>query len=150
MEIDLSLIKNQVPKERNKKGKKKAYSPEDMFMMEAVQPASHSAATSNEYFLVTKTEYDGCNCGSELPDSELALTIVPHVNPMCFGFTPPPGWMPNDLGFIQIHLDHSEEIEVDIHDIEAGAHGSRHNGHMAVVEEVRVEEVVVTAAGPGV
>jgi len=53
MELDLSKIRNEVPKERTKKGVTKAFSKEDMFMMEGVQPASHSAVCTNEYFLTT-------------------------------------------------------------------------------------------------
>ena len=42
--------------------------------------------------LVVKCSYDGCTCCSNLPDSDMQLSIVPMVNPECFGFQPPGGW----------------------------------------------------------
>lgn len=63
MALDLSKIRSDVPKEHRKKGATKAYSKEDIFMMAGVQPATHSKACTNEYFLTTKVEYDVCcNC----------------------------------------------------------------------------------------
>lgn len=56
MALDLSKIRNDVNKEHKKKGVTKPYSKEDVFMMEGVQPASHSANCTNEYFLTTKVE----------------------------------------------------------------------------------------------
>ena len=104
MELDLSQIKYEVDGERKKKGVLKKRSPEDQFMMASIQPAVHSKNITNEYFLTTKVEYDGCVCCQDLPDSKLPLTIVPMVNPECFGFTPPDGWDPINLGSFTIDL----------------------------------------------
>lgn len=52
----------------------------------------------NEYFLVIELEYDGCTCCANLPDARMPFTIVPLVNPACFGFQPPNGWEPYMLG----------------------------------------------------
>lgn len=100
MELDLSkIVDKDMPKEHMKKGVMKAYSKEDAFMMVGVQPASKSASCTNEYFLTTTVKYDVCcNCCDDLPDGKLPLTIVPLVNPECFGFKPPMGWAPIDYG----------------------------------------------------
>ena len=97
MELDLTKIKYEVSGEKWKKGIKKNRSPEDMFMMASIQPAIHSKNITNEYFLTTKVEHEGCVCCQDIPDSKLPLTIVPMVNPDCFGFQPPEGWEPTVL-----------------------------------------------------
>ena len=74
-------------------------------MMAAIQPAVHCKNITNEYFLTTKVEYDGLVCCQDLPDSSVPMTIVPMVNPACFGFQPPEGWAPIELGFFQIDLN---------------------------------------------
>ena len=95
MELDLSKIRSNAPKERTKKGKKKPYSPEDIFMMESAQPGSHGGTIQVDYTLQTHTSYDTCcMCCGDTPAGVLPLTIVPLVNPECFGFQPPSGWMP--------------------------------------------------------
>jgi hypothetical protein len=88
IEVDLSQIHNDVPATRTKKGKTKAYSKEDMFMLSGIQPASKSKFSSVNYTLETSCGFDTCaNCGCEnLPDAMLPMTIVPLVNPACFGF----------------------------------------------------------------
>jgi len=114
MELDLSKIRNEVSKEHMKKGAVKAYSKEDLFMMEGVQPASHSSVCTNEYFLTTKTAFDVCcNCCDNLPDGMLPLTIVPLVNPECFGFQPPGGWAPMDYGTFPVEVHRKDHVEVD-------------------------------------
>lgn len=97
MELDLSNIKYEVDGEKKKKGAIKKRSKEDMFMMASIQPAVHCKNIRNEYFLITKVEHDGCICCQDIPDSKLPLTIVPMVNPECFGFSPPDGWEPTVL-----------------------------------------------------
>ena len=94
MELDLANIKYEVDGEKKKKGVLKKRSPEDMFQMASIQPAVHCKNIVNEYFLTTKVEHDGCVCCVDIPDSKLPLTIVPMVNPACFGFQPPDGWEP--------------------------------------------------------
>ena len=75
-------------------------------MMASVQPATHSRFITNEYFLCTRTAYSGCTCCSDLPDARLPLTIVPMVNPACFGFQPPDDYEPMDIGFFKCDLAH--------------------------------------------
>jgi len=67
-------------------------------MMAGVQPACHGGYISNDYFICIELAYDGCTCCSNLPDSRMMMTIVPIVNPACFGFQPPDAYMPISLG----------------------------------------------------
>ena len=92
MELDLSKIKYEVASEKKKKGKVKKISKEDAFAMASLQPACHTKAFSNEYYLCVTTEYDGCICCVDLPDARMKMTIVPIVNPECFGFVAPADW----------------------------------------------------------
>jgi hypothetical protein len=93
MTVDLGKIKYEVVGQKKKKGVMKEVSPEDRFMMAGVQSACHSKRITNEYFLCVLVEYDGCTCCVDLPDSRAPMTIVPLINPECFGFTPPAsGW----------------------------------------------------------
>ena len=76
-------------------------------MMAGVQPATHTKRISNEYFLCVLVEYDGCTCCVNLPDSRTKMTIIPLVNPACFGFQPPAtGWAPYPLGSFNVNLAH--------------------------------------------
>lgn len=85
MKLDLDKIKYEVATMKKKKGKQKKVSKEDQFMMASLQPACHTPKFSNDYFLTVVTEYDGCVCCVDLPDAKMAMTIVPIVNPECFG-----------------------------------------------------------------
>ena len=93
MSLNLANIKYEVVGQRKKKGVMKEVSPEDRFMMAGVQAACHTKKITNEYFLCVLVEYDGCVCCVDLPDSRTPLTIIPLINPECFGFQPPAtGW----------------------------------------------------------
>ena len=109
MMLNLGAIKYEVVKEKKKKGVMKAVSPEDAFMMAGVQPATHGKKVTNEYFLCVLVEYAGCVCCVNLPDSRMPLTIIPIVNPACFGFQPPNGWAPMPLGSTHITLTHHHD-----------------------------------------
>ena len=75
--------------------------------MAGVQGAVHSKHITNEYFLCVLVEFDGCVCCVNLPDSRMPMTIVPMVNPACFGFMPPAGvWAPYPLGSFTVNLTH--------------------------------------------
>ena len=107
MSLDLSKIKYDVMTEKKKHGVTKAVSPEDRFMMSGVQSATHSKRITNEYFLCVLVEYDGCVCCVDLPDSRAPLTIIPLINPECFGYQPPSnGWAPMALGMFTVSLAH--------------------------------------------
>ena len=78
--------------------------------MAGVQAATHTKRITNEYFLCVLVEYDGCTCCVDLPDSRMPLTILPLINPECFGFQPPAtGWAPYALGSFQLSLAHSTD-----------------------------------------
>ena len=105
MDLDLSQIRYEVPKQKKKKGVMKPLSREDAFMMAGVQPACHAKKIVNEYFLCVLVEYDGCTCCVDLPDSRMPMTIIPIINPACFGFVPPAqGWEPYPLGAFRLNL----------------------------------------------
>ena len=110
MALNLGDIKYEVAGEKKKKGVMKPLSPEDQFMMAGVQAASHGKKITNEYFLCVLVEYDGCVCCVDLPDSRMPMTIIPLVNPACFGFQPPAtGWMPMPLGAFHLELAHHHD-----------------------------------------
>lgn len=107
MELNLNDIRYEVAKEKKKNGVMKPISKEDQFMMAGLQAACHAKKIKNEYFLCVLVEYDGCTCCVNLPDSRMPVTIVPIVNPACFGFQPPAeGWAPNMLGAFTLNLQH--------------------------------------------
>ena len=111
MELDLSKIKYDVAGTKKKKGVIKKVSKEDAFQMASLQPACHTKKFSNEYFLRVVLEYEGCHCCQNLPDASMPMTIVPMVNPDCFGFTPPSDWNPSQLG--EFHVDLAHESDTD-------------------------------------
>ena len=94
MTCDLNKIHYEVQadKKNKKTGLRKPLTKEDRFMMSSIQPACHGKWIHNEYHLIVKCEYDGCTCCSNLPDSDMKMTIVPMINPECFGFQPPAEW----------------------------------------------------------
>lgn len=71
-------------------------------MMAGVQSACHGKLIENDYFLKIELGYDGCTCCSNVPDASLPISIVPVMNPQLFGYQPPNGWLPNNLGFFKI------------------------------------------------
>jgi len=111
MKLDLSKIKYEVADEKKKKGKMKKISDEDKFMMASLQPACHTKKFSCEYYLCVRTEYDGCICCVDLPDAKMKMTIVPLVNPDCFGFKTPDDWNPTELGEFNIDLAHDPDSD---------------------------------------
>ena len=92
----------------------KPFSNEDRHMIAGIQPASRTKFCDNDYSLTMKTHFDVCcNCCDNLPDSCLPMTIVPLVNPECFGFSPPDGWAPADCGSYQCECKYEDNIHVD-------------------------------------
>ena len=89
MELNLNEIRYEVPKQKKKKGQMKPISREDAFMMAGLQPACHAKYISNEYFLCVLVDFDDCACCLDLPDSRMPMTIIPFIDPTCFGFQPP-------------------------------------------------------------
>ena len=81
--------------------------------MEAAQPGSHGGTIQVDYSLQTSTAYDTCCTCDVTPEGRLPLTIVPLVNPECFGFQPPSGWMPMDHGTKQIKIHKKDKKEED-------------------------------------
>lgn len=84
--MNLAEIRYEVAANKKKKGAQVQLSPEDLFAITGLQAACHSRHITNEYFICIELEYDGCTCCSNLPDARTPLTIVPLVNPACFGF----------------------------------------------------------------
>ena len=101
MELDLSKIKYAPSKEKKKKGKMKARSPEEYFMLTQLPPAVHSKYCDLDYKLNMNVEFDGCVCG-EKPSISVPLTIIPLTDPETYGFTVPEGWNPTELCYIKI------------------------------------------------
>ena len=103
---------------KKKHGEDKRISKEDKFQMKMMQPACHTPRFSNEHFLVVMTEFSGCLCCVNLPEARMKMTIVPTINPECFGFVEPQDYYSTELGDFNVHLvrtnelnDHAPEIE---------------------------------------
>lgn len=114
MELELKNIKNEVQATKKKGGNVKHFSQEDMHMMACIQPACHTQAFCNEYFLTSKVDYDGCICCEDLPDGKMPMTIVPIIDPACFGFQPPGGWAPMEYGEATFNVHKNDHIETEI------------------------------------
>lgn len=80
-------------------------SPEEIFLLNHIPPATEGAFIKNEYFLQVKVKYDsGWDCCSEKPLALVPLTIIPLSNPAVFGFPEPEGFAPVDLGHCRFDL----------------------------------------------
>ncbi len=77
VELDLSKIKNTMKKQHKKKGKMKDVSPEDFFLGSNMQAVCTSPLFNCQYFLVVKCSFDGCICCSDIPDSQIPISINP-------------------------------------------------------------------------
>lgn len=60
--------------------------PEDIFMMQQMQPACHGHHVTNEYHLAVRCSYEGCTCCAGLPHAKIPMSIVPVVNPQLYGY----------------------------------------------------------------
>jgi len=68
-----------------------------------MQPATRNAKYCKiRYFLAMETSYDGCTCCHETPEGKIPVTIMPLVNPACYGFAPPADYVCNDLGMCHL------------------------------------------------
>ena len=68
MSVDLSKIRVNVGRSHKKNGQEVMHSPEDIFMMEGVQPASSGGCVTNSYSLQASVSYDECcNCNDTVP-----------------------------------------------------------------------------------
>jgi hypothetical protein len=83
---------------KDKRGGRKPLSLEDQFLARSLQSACHAKHFTMEYYLVAETTYDGCTCCAELPHSRMPISILPVLNPACFGFQAPEGWNPQHHG----------------------------------------------------
>ena len=112
MELNLAEIRYEVPEMKKKKGVMKPLSKEDRFMMAGIQAACSGKKIKNNYYLCVLVEYDGCVCCVDLPGSRMPMTIIPIVDPTCFGFQPPThGWEPANLGGFRLNLQHYDDSD---------------------------------------
>ena len=67
----------------------------------------------NAYKLNTVVDFDGCFCceDQDFPENKISMSIVPVVNPDCFGFIPPEGFVPFDLACTQLQINHKSVEE---------------------------------------
>lgn len=90
--LNLADIKYAINPHRSKKNKPR--SPEEMFMMSQLPPATHSRHITNEYFLNANIKHDGCTyCGPQ-PSISTPLTIIPMTHMESYGFLEPAGYNP--------------------------------------------------------
>ena len=76
-------------------------SPEEIFMLSQLAPATHSRHIINEYFLNVHVNYDGCMCCASTPSISVPLTVIPMTNPATYGFTEPEGYAPQELFYMR-------------------------------------------------
>lgn len=90
--LNLQDIKYHIEPYRRKKNKPR--SPEEMFMMSQLPPATHSRHITNEYFLNANIKHDGCTyCGPQ-PSISTPLTVIPMTHMQSYGFLEPAGYNP--------------------------------------------------------
>ena len=82
----------------------KKISPEDRFQMASLQPTCHTKAFTNDYFFRVVTKFEGCVCCNKRLDARMKMTIVPIVNPACFGFKPGNDFNPTEVGSFSLNL----------------------------------------------
>ena len=87
MGLDLSQIKYQIDTMKKCKGKGMfagkttcPRSPEEMFMLSQLAPATHSKHILNDYVLNVNVKFDGCTCCSSLPNISVPLTVIPMTH----------------------------------------------------------------------
>ena len=98
-ELDLCQIKMQEESAENQE----PLSLEEQFFKVHVQPENYTSnLIRNVYKLRTVVKFDNANCcDDDFPVNGINLSIVPTVNPVCFGFKPPEGFAPFNLAYIQ-------------------------------------------------
>jgi hypothetical protein len=80
----------------NKKGEPKT--PEEIFMLRHIPPATESQHVKNTYELNVNVQLEACTCCSPKPSISVPMTIIPLADPAIYGFPEPPGFAPVDLG----------------------------------------------------
>lgn len=76
-------------------------SPEEIFMLKMMAPATHSYYINNDYELnvnVTYKQDQDCCLQSDVPSISVPLTIIPMTHMESYGFQEPPGFTPVILG----------------------------------------------------
>ena len=77
-------------------------SPEEIFQLSHLAPATHAFQATNTYRLDLNVNLDGC-C-SEIPDISVPLTIIPLTCNMSEGFVEPIDYHPTELGYFKFDL----------------------------------------------
>ena len=104
MQLNLQAIHYTCTPFKRKKmfqGAPKARTPEEIFMLTQMAPATHSRHISNDYCLNVNVKYDATNCCSDLPSISIPLTVIPLTNPETYGFIEPQGYAPYELGYFK-------------------------------------------------
>ena len=77
-------------------------SPEEIFQLSHLAPATHAFQCSNKYRLDLNVNLDGC-C-NQTPDISVPLTIIPLTCNMSEGFIEPVDYKPTELGYFKFDL----------------------------------------------
>ena len=99
MSLDLSKVTRKI--DQNKLiNAEKPKSPEEIFMLKMMAPATHSCYINNDYELNVNVSYkqDRECLQSDVPSISVPLTIIPMTYMESYGFQEPPGYMPVILG----------------------------------------------------
>jgi hypothetical protein len=88
--------------DRKKEGPR---SPEEIFMLRHLAPATNSFLIKNEYTLQVKVTFNsGWTCCSAIPNVKVPMTLIPVADPNVYGFPEPPGFSPTNLGFTKFEI----------------------------------------------
>ena len=79
-------------------------SPEELFLLTQLAPATHSSNVSNRYFLNANIKYDGCTCNATLPNVSIPMTILPKTFDYSQGLQEPAGFAPVSLGQFRFEI----------------------------------------------
>ena len=91
--------------QKEAKEKKEHLSLEEEFLQVHLQPETSSSMIQNGYRLRTIVGFNNAICcKDEFPVTSIPLSIVPTVNPVCFGFTPPEGFIPINLACTELEV----------------------------------------------
>ena len=98
MVLDLKTISYQVTPDKNKKGTtlgiiktntgKIPRSPEEIFQLSTLAPASTGSYITNSYCLLTDVRFDACCCPT-VPNFTVPLTVIPVCHEASYGFVEP-------------------------------------------------------------
>lgn len=109
MQLNLEAIRYACEPHKSKKKEKdgvtpKKRTPDEIFMLSQMAPATHAKHIVNDYVLNVNIKYDAINCCSTMPSCSIPLTVIPLTNMDTYGFPEPQGYKPFELGYFKFNV----------------------------------------------